>query len=151
MSRLSAILLSLGRRGARVNVPPASSSSDDWAAEGFEAELRSRPRLLVLYYSDACEESRAFIPAFAEAEVASSVPTARANLRDPRDARWALARVTRTPTVAYYEHGEELERVEPPEGRGIGDGELEAFLDQVEDLQDQWRLRHGRLRLDRFG
>lgn len=126
-------------------------SSDDWPAEGFEAEVRARPRLLVLYYSDACDQSRALLPAFTEAEVASSVSTARANVRDPRDPRWALARVTRTPTVAYYEHGEELERVEATEGCGIGEGELEAFLVQVEDLQDQWRLRHGKLRLDRFG
>lgn len=125
--------------------------TDEWPADGFQAELGARDRVAVLYYADWCPFSRAFLPRFEAAEPEASVPMARANLRDPTDPRWEEARVTVVPTVAYYEHGEELARVEARRGRGLDDAAFEELMASVEDLQEKWRVLRGRLRPDRFG
>lgn len=125
--------------------------SDEWPAEGFRDELAARDRVLVLYYADWCPFSRAFLPSFEAAEPEASVPMARANLRDARDPRWEDARIPRVPTLVYYEHGEELERLESRRGLGLEAADFEQFMETVEDLQEKWRVLRGRLRPDRFG
>lgn len=125
--------------------------SDEWPVEDFQKELASRDRVVVLYHADWCPFSRAFLPSFEAAEPESSVPLARTNLHHPQDPRWDDARVHVVPTLVYYEHGEELERVEAKRGRGLDLGEFEQFMETVEDLQEKWRVLRGRLRPDRFG
>ena len=125
--------------------------TDEWPAEGFAEELAARDRVVVLYYADWCPFSRVLLKAFEEAEPEASVPMARANLRHAADPRWRDARVRVVPTVAYYEHGEELERVEARHGRGLDGGAFEDFMETVEDLQEKWRVLRGRLRPDKFG
>ena len=125
--------------------------TDEWPIDGFQAELAARDRVVMLYYADWCPFSRAFLPTFEAAEPEASVPMARANLHHAADPRWDAMRVHLVPTVSYYEHGEELERVEAKRGRGLDAGAFEEFMEGVEDLQEKWRVLRGRLRPDRFG
>lgn len=125
--------------------------SDEWPVEDFAAELGARDRIVMLYYADWCSFSRVFLRAFEAAEPEASVPFARANLRHPTDPRWNDARIAVVPTVVYYEHGEELERVAAKRGFGLSADDFDQFLEAVEDLQEKWRMLRGRLRPDRFG
>jgi hypothetical protein len=112
-----------------------------WVEAGeLDEILRAADRLLVLYVDS---RSRGFAPLFDAATLEASVPVVAVELT-----RAALAgrRVQVTPTVAYFEHGEELERWDGADVEG-----LERFLDDVEALQERWRVRHGRLQLDRYG
>lgn len=111
--------------------------SEDWPAAGFEAALRERERLVVLYYADWCPFSRMLLPLFEAAEPEASAPFARANLRHPQDARWDDARVHTVPTLVYYESGEELERVEAVRRKGLARADLEDFLETVDAIQPE--------------
>ena len=65
------------------------------------------------------------------------MPFARADLKHPMDPRWDEHRVHTVPTLAYFEHGEELERLDGVRGKGITRAELEAFLAEVEAIQEE--------------
>lgn len=122
---------------------------DEWEPLRFDAELDTMDRVVVLYHADWCPFSRAFLPHFEAAEPESSVPFVTANLRHPLDARWDDHRIRVVPTAAYYEKGEELERVEAERGEGMDETEFERFLDMVETLQEDpmrrpWKRRVGR-------
>lgn len=125
--------------------------TDEWSQAEHAEELSSRDRIVILYYADWCPYSRAFLPIFEAAEAEASVPMARANLRKPADARWDEDKVEVVPTVVYYEHAEELERVEAKRHKGLTGDDLERFLESVDGLQEEWRVIRGRLRPDRFG
>lgn len=125
--------------------------TDVWPLEGFGEEVAARDRLVVLYYVGGTAESRDLVEAFDDMSPHSSVPLARADLRDRRDPRFAAFRLRALPTLTYYEHGEELERLEGTARRPLTEGEVESFLETVEDLQQKWRVVRGRLRPDRFG
>lgn len=121
--------------------------SDEWPPEGFEAEVAAFDRLAVLYHGARDVD---LVAAFLEAGAFSSVPIARARIRRAGDPRVATMRLRGLPTLAYYEHGEELERLEPKAGRDLTADEVEAFFATIEEVQETWRVIRGRLRVDKF-
>lgn len=109
--------------------------------EGFAARLAREDRVVMLYHASWCPFSRIFLPDFEAAEAEASVPFARADLRHPLDPRWDDHGVHVTPTLVYYEKGEELERVDGVRRHGLDKADLEAFLDVVETLNEEARPR----------
>jgi thioredoxin 1 len=110
---------------------------EEWPADRFAAELASRDRVLVLFYASWCPFSRIFLPLFDKAEAEASVPFARADLRHPMDPRWDQHRVHTVPTLVYFEHGEELERLDGVRHKGLGKRDLDEMLALVESIQDE--------------
>ena len=115
--------------------------TEEWPAEGFGTTLGRADRVVVLYHADWCPFSRIFLPAFDAAEPEASVPFVRANLNHPLDPRWDDHGIRVVPTLVYYEKGEELERADGARGHGLDKGDLEAFLDVVETLNEEVRPR----------
>lgn len=113
------------------------SNSEEWLREELARELRDRPRVLVLFYAAWCPYSRAFLPLFEQAEPGSNVPFARVDLGHPMDPRWDEHAIGVIPTLVYFEHGEELERLDGARGRGISRRELEEFLAEVDAIQEE--------------
>lgn len=111
--------------------------TEDLPAAGFEAALRERERLVVLYYADWCPFSRLALKEVDAAEPEASAPIVRANLRHPQDPRWDEARIHVVPTLVYYESGEELERVEAVRRKGLARQDIEEFLEQVDAIQPE--------------
>lgn len=99
--------------------------------------MRSRERALVLFHADWCPFSSAFIPLFEEAEPDAPVPCGRVLLRHPMDPRWDEHRILVVPTLAYFEHGEELERIEGVRGRGLTRRDLDEIFEMVENIQPE--------------
>lgn len=91
----------------------------------------------MLFHASWCPFSRRFLPLFDQAEPEASVPFARTDLRHPQDPRWDDFRIHSVPTLVYYEHGEELERLEGVRDRGIARADLERFLDDVHGIQEE--------------
>lgn len=110
--------------------------SDAWAAEEFDRRLARGGRVVVLFEATWCPHSRIFAPLFEEADTESTLRFARADLSDAADPRWRAYGIERTPTVAYYEHGEELERVESLRHQGLDRDRFESFLETVHELQE---------------
>lgn len=110
---------------------------EEWPVEGFETELRARERMLVLFHASWCPFSRIFLPDFERAEPDANVPFAIADLRHPMDPRWDAFRIHVVPTLAYFEHGEELERVEAVRQKGLRRRDLENLLDAVDAIQEE--------------
>lgn len=111
--------------------------SEELEPAGFDRELASRDRLLVLYHASWCPFSRTFLPLFEAAEGESSVPFAGADLRHPLDPRWDDHGISVVPTLVYYERGEPLERLDGLRRVGITRGDLEGFLEHVEAIQEE--------------
>lgn len=121
-------------------VPPGAMTQEQWSRGEFADKLRQADRVVVLFYADWCPFSRIFLPDFRAAEPEASVPMVTANLRSMRDERWKAHEVKVTPTLAYFEHGEQLERMDGLSGRGLSKRDLQEFLDTVESLQEEPRL-----------
>lgn len=115
--------------------------SEEWPSEGFTATLRGRDRIVVLFYADWCPFSQKFLPEFEAVEPEANVPFARANMSHPLDARWDDFGVAVVPTVVYFEHGEELERIETARGAALSRDELENFLEVVDALNEEEKPR----------
>jgi hypothetical protein len=96
--------------------------------------------MLVLFHASWCPYSRAFLSLFERAEPDASVPFAMTDLRHPMDPPWDTHRIDVVPTLAYFEHGEELERVEAVRDKGLTQSDLEELLDTVDALQEEPRL-----------
>ena len=109
---------------------------EDLPPEDFERRLAEAGRAVVLYHASWCPHSRVFLPDFDEADAESPLPFLRADLRDLKDPRWEAHAVRVTPTVAYVEHGEELERLEAAPHTGIDADRFHAFLETVAALQE---------------
>lgn len=120
--------------------------SDEWPADEFDARLSRAPRVVVLFHASWCAPSRILLPDFEEADAESPIPFALADVSDASDPRWRAHRLARTPTVAYFEHGEELERAEATRTEGLSADKLHGFLDAVASLQEpefneRWHLK----------
>lgn len=109
---------------------------DAWPTQDFDRRLATAGRVVILFGGGWCPDSRIFLPAFQEADSESPLRFARADLARSHDARWEGYRIERTPTVIYFEHGEELERVEALPHAGLDRDRFEAFLQTVHDVQD---------------
>lgn len=114
---------------------------EEWEPARFTPSLRARERVVVLFHADWCPFSRIFMRDFEDLEPEASVPFVRANIRHPLDPRWDDYNVRVVPTVAYFEHGEELERIESARGMGLNAHDLENFLETVEALNEEDRPR----------
>lgn len=126
-----------------VDAPAGGTMIEDWSPDSFERELRGRERILVLFYGKWCPFSRVFLPEFERAEPEASVPFARAALTPARDPRWDTYRIRALPTLVYFEHGEELERVDGVPHKGLSKRDLEGLIEDVEAIQEEPALpRH---------
>lgn len=110
---------------------------EEWSVEAFGRELHARDRALVLYFANWCPYSQAFLPLFDRAEPEATVPLVRADLRHPMDPRWDDHRIHVVPTLVYYEHGEELERLEAVRHKGLTASDLEEFIETVDAIQEE--------------
>lgn len=128
------------RAGRRRHEPAGAGAArliEEWPAKEFTRELRDRERTLVLFYASWCPFSRLLLPLFEAAEPEASVPFAKADLRHPLDARWDEYRIVTVPTLVYFEHGEELERLDGVRRQGIARGDFERFLEDVHAIQEE--------------
>lgn len=110
---------------------------EEWPSAYVARELAGRERVLVLFHASWCPYSRALMPLLDAAEPEASMPFARVDLGHPMDPRWDEHRVHTVPTLAYFEHGEELERLEAVRGKGLSRRDLEEFLVDVEAIQQE--------------
>lgn len=108
-----------------------------WSAAEFRARLWSAPRVVILYHAAWSGESRACLDLCAEADAEASVPVVIADLSHPLDPRWDEQDVRVVPTLAYYESGEELERMAGARGYGLDERDVDTFFALVEDLQEE--------------
>lgn len=110
---------------------------EEWPAEGFTRRLLERERIVVFYHAAWCPHSRILLPDVEAAEPEASVPFARADLARARDPRWDEHAIGVVPTLVYYEHGEELERIEALRHKGLTRRDLDEFLEHVENIQEE--------------
>lgn len=113
---------------------------EEWPRDRFLDELRARDRALVLFYASWCPFSRIFLPQFEAAEPDAPVPFVRADLKHPMDARWDAYGIRAVPTLVYFEHGEEMERVDAVRGSGLTKRDLEDMLEYVAAYEDEPQL-----------
>jgi hypothetical protein len=110
-----------------------------WPPANFDARLVDRARIVVLFGGPRCSLSRAFLPIFETAEPDANVPFAHAVVRARGDARRKRYRIEVTPTLVYFEHGEELERCEGIPAHGLSKRDLEELLSLVDGLEEEPR------------
>lgn len=106
--------------------------TEEWPAEAFEALLSRADRVVVLFHAEA----NAALREFEDAAPESAIVCVRAHLRSAADPRWAAHRIEVAPTLAYFEKGEELERLEGEPGFGLRRRDIDAFLEHVEGLTE---------------
>lgn len=109
---------------------------ETWPLARFPRELRDRPRVLVLFAGKG-PRSRAFLPVFEGAEPEANVPFALAQIDRLDDPRRREHRVRTLPTLIYFEHGEELERMDGIPGRGLALRDLEELLAQIDAIEEE--------------
>lgn len=80
------------------------------------------------------------MPTFVGADPGANVPFARADISHPMDPRWDDHSIHTVPTLAYFEHGEELERVEGVRGRGLQLRDLDELLETIHGIEEEPRL-----------
>jgi thiol-disulfide isomerase/thioredoxin len=73
----------------------------------------------VLFYADWCGFCRAFAPAFRDRVDTLDVEAVAANISDESDPRWKRHDVQAVPTLAAFEDGEQVARVDARPGRGL--------------------------------
>lgn len=110
---------------------------EDWPSERLGEELRQRDRVLVLFYGSWCPFSRIFMRAFEATEPDASVPFARTDLRASGDALWDRYNIPATPTLIYFEHGEEMERADGIKGRGLSVRDLEEMVELAASYEEE--------------
>lgn len=112
-----------------------SALIEDWPLDGFEARLLREPRVMMLFHASWCPFSRTFLDDFEAESAETDIPFARADLRHPLDPRWDDHHVRVVPTVAFFDHGEELDRAEALRGRGLDRRALAQLVWRVEGIE----------------
>jgi thiol-disulfide isomerase/thioredoxin len=94
--------------------------------EELEAAVRSRDKLMVLFYASWCPFSQAFLPTFREHAAAGDPCYARiiVDTRDPLVAKYDIAVF---PTVLFFEKGNLAGRLDGIYHRGLSRDQLEDF------------------------
>lgn len=108
----------------------------EWPADEFSRRLLSTPRVVVCFGARWCPFSSSFLRAFEAADAEHEVPFAVADLSDLDDPRWEEHAVEVVPTLAFFDHGEELDRMAAVREKGLEPRDLDAFLDRVEALEE---------------
>jgi len=94
--------------------------------EELEAAIRSRDRLMVLFYASWCPFSQAFLPTYRK-HAAAGEPCYVRILVDEGDALTEKYSIEVYPTVLFFEKGKVVKRLDGVYHRGLSKGELEDF------------------------
>lgn len=113
---------------------------EEWGGPKLAARLPARERVLVLFDTARAPRAAATMAEYAALEPEAPVPLARVRLAPRGDPRRAAYRIGRVPTLVYFEHGEELERVEALPRLGLSRRDLEEMFALVESLQEEPKL-----------
>lgn len=92
----------------------------------LEEAIRSRDRLMVLFYASWCPFSQAFLPIYRK-HAAAGEPCYARILVDEGDALIEKYSIEVYPTVLYFEKGKVVNRLDGIYHRGLSKGQLEDF------------------------
>jgi len=111
--------------------PPKSKPLDDacilfGSAEELESAIRSRDKLMVLFYASWCPYSQAFLPTYLAHSSAGDPCYARIIVDDgdPLVEKYAISVF---PTVLFFEQGALVRRLDGVFHRGLSQGQLQDF------------------------
>jgi thiol-disulfide isomerase/thioredoxin len=111
--------------------PPIVASADD-ACVLFESPgeldeaIRTRDKLMVLFYASWCPFSRAFLKVYVE-QAASGDPCYARIIVDEGDPLVEKYAIEVFPTVLFFEKGRLVRRLDGGYHRGLSQGQLEDF------------------------
>jgi thioredoxin 1 len=94
--------------------------------EALEEAIKSRDRLMVLFYASWCPFSQAFLPTYRK-HAAAGEPCYVRILVDEGDALTEKYSIEVYPTVLFFEKGKVVKRLDGVYHRGLSKGELEDF------------------------
>ena len=111
--------------------PPARVSLDEacvllGSEEDLEEAIRSRDKLMVLFYASWCPFSQAFLPTYL-AHAAAGDPCYARIIVDEGDPLVEKYRIEVFPTVLFFEKGAVVRRLDGAYHRGLSQGQLEDF------------------------
>ncbi len=92
----------------------------------LEAAIKSRDRLMVLFYAAWCPFSQAFLPTYRK-HAAAGEPCYVRILVDEGDALTKKYSIEVYPTVLFFEKGKVVKRLDGVYHRGLSKGQLEDF------------------------
>lgn len=115
---------------ALLNKPEDATGEDSCvlvqSPEALEEAIRSRDRLIVLFYASWCPFSQAFLPTYRK-HAAAGEPCYVRILVDEGDALTEKYSIEVYPTVLYFEKGKVVRRLDGIYHRGLSKGQLEDF------------------------
>jgi len=94
--------------------------------EELETAIKTRDRLMVLFYASWCPFSQAFLPTYRK-HAAAGEPCYVRILVDDGDALTEKYSIEVYPTVLFFEKGKVVERLDGVYHRGLSKGQLEDF------------------------
>jgi thioredoxin-like negative regulator of GroEL len=94
--------------------------------EELEAAVKSRDKLMVLFYASWCPFSQAFLPTYRK-HAAAGEPCYVRILVDDGDSLAEKYSIEVFPTVLYFEKGQVVKRLDGIYHRGLSQGQLEDF------------------------
>jgi thioredoxin 1 len=94
--------------------------------EELEATIKSRDRLMVLFYASWCPFSQSFLPTYRK-HAAAGEPCSMRILVDDGDPVATKYSIDVFPTVLYFEKGKVVKRLDGVYHRGLTKGQLEDF------------------------
>jgi thioredoxin 1 len=119
-------------RGALKSLFKAPGEGDDEACvllngpEDLDAAVRSRDKLMVLFYATWCPFSRAFLSTYL-AQATAGDPCYARIIVDDADALVERYQIDVFPTVLFFEKGELVNRLDGVFHRGLSEGQLADF------------------------
>jgi thioredoxin 1 len=96
------------------------------SAEELDEAIRSRDKLMVLFYASWCPYSQAFLRTFLD-HAASGDPCYARIVVDDGDPLIRRFEIDVYPTVLFFEHGQVARRLDGAFHRGLSQGQLEDF------------------------
>ncbi|MBE3112653.1 MAG: thioredoxin family protein [Acidobacteria bacterium] len=96
------------------------------SGEELEAAIKSRDRLMVLFYASWCPFSQAFLGTYRK-HAAAGEPCYMRILVDDGDPVATKYSIEVFPTVLYFEKGKAVKRLDGVFHRGLSKGQLEDF------------------------
>ena len=111
--------------------PPKSKPLDDacilfGSAEELESAIRSRDKLMVLFYASWCPYSQAFLPTYL-AHSSGGDPCYARIIVDDGDPLVEKYAISVFPTVLFFEQGALVRRLDGVFHRGLSQGQLQDF------------------------
>ena len=111
--------------------PPEAKSADDacvrfGSPEELDEAIRTRDKLMVLFYATWCPFSQAFLPAYVD-HAASGDPCYARIIVDEGDPVVEKYAIEVFPTVLFFEKGRLIRRLDGGYHRGLTQGQLVDF------------------------